>query len=247
MRCVQALLRQTIADQIEVVVIDNHSEDDSIGVLRNRLGIIPNVRIVEAPRNLGYGAGNNRGERLACGEFLLIVNPDNELEPWVLERMVQAMRGDSSIGILAPRLVYPDGTVRDSARAFPTFVDVFIKRTALRRLFPGRLRRYLQQGEQTPAMRDTDWVAGACFLIRRSLFRELSGFDERFFLFFEDTDLCRRCRQRGLRVVYFPEVTAFDRKRRLSGGGLLSLLVKSAGRAHLLSALKYFWKWRHAS
>jgi len=243
--CVQSLLRQSIADQSEVIVIDNHSQDDSIGVLRNRLSGMPSVRIVETSDNIGYGKGNNAGVSFAKGEFILITNPDNELEPDGLEKMIHTMQADDSIGILAPQLVFHDGSIRDSYRTFPSFLDVIAKRTFLRSIFARSVSRYLRSDEDPSTVTDTDWVVGACFLIRRSLFEELEGFDPRFFLFFEDTDLCRRCRQAGKRVVYFPSVRATDRKKRLSEGGVLSLVLKPAGRAHVASAFKYFWKWRN--
>lgn len=245
-KCVRALRAQTIADQIEIIVIDNHSDDDSIGRMRNQLFGIGGVRIVETPRNLGFGGGNNYGARYVTGEYLLIINPDTELEPRGIERMVAMLREDPTIGILAPKLEFPDGTIRDSYRTFPTIFDVVIKRTFFRRLFPQRLKRYLQHDVDPSLQRDTDWVVGACMFLRRSFYEQLKGFDERFFLFFEDTDLCRRCWDRGKCVVYCPEVHASDRKRRLSGGGFLPLLTTKTGRTHVVSAVKYFWKWRGA-
>jgi GT2 family glycosyltransferase len=93
-------------------------------------------------------------------------------------------------------------------------------------------------------MLEVDWIAGACFMMPRTLFLELGGFDPRFFLFFEDTDLCRRVKQRGKKVVFASSVHALDRKERLSGGGVLELFTKRTARIHLASAVKYFWKWR---
>jgi len=263
-KCVQALLAQTIlrlrsrsgpealqgrmagqvADRMEVIVVDNHSEDDSIGVLRNRLRHFPQVRVVESAVNRGYGRGNNFGASFARGEYLLIINPDNELPPDAVERFVRILEADPTIGILAPALVFGDGSVRDSARAFPTLFDVLVKRTALRRLFPRRMRRYLRADAPPAALADVDWVVGACLFLRLDFFRQLGGFDERFFLFFEDMDLCRRCRIAGKRVVYASSIVARDRKDRLSGEGVLSLLWKRTGRAHIASALRYFWKWK---
>lgn len=243
-KCVQALLGQTIASEIEILVIDNHSEDDSIGTLRVRFGNHPQVRLLESNRNRGYGAGNNYAARYASGEYLLIINPDNELEPTGLERMVQMFRQDPSMGILAPKLEYPDGRVRESARAFPTLFDVCIKRTFLQYIFHNRLRRYLQTDAPDIPVRDTDWVVGACLFFRKDFFDQLHGFDERFFLFFEDMDLCRRCRDAGKRVIFVSSIRARDRKQRLSGGGFFSLLLRKTGRIHIASAFKYFWKWR---
>lgn len=239
---------------MEILIVDNHSDDDSIGSLRNRVRReiekgtpgADRIRIVETPRNLGFGAGYNRGFRHARGQYVLLNNPAKILRPDAVERMIAAMERDPTIGILAPKLLYDDGTFRDSYRSFPTFLDVIIKRTALRRLFPRRMRRYLQWDRDPDVPGETDWVIGGCFLIRGDLLRQLGGFDERFFLFFEDTDLCRRCWERGKRVVYFPEAQGTDRKRRLSEGGVLALLTKKTARIHLVSALRYFWKWRWA-
>lgn len=242
-RCVQALQEQTIAKQCEILVIDNGSDDESIGVLRVRLKNMPNVRIIEHAINTGFGSGYNYGIAYARGTYLLINNPAKIIEKTGLERMVQAMEQDPSIGILGPRLLHEDGTARDSFRAFPRPLDVLVKRTFLRSWFPGSIRRYLQANADQQKIQETDWVIGGCLLMRRSFFEELKGFDDRFFLFFEDIDLCRRTWKAGKRVVYFPAVIATDRKRRLSEGGLWSLLTSKVGRTHIASALKYFGKW----
>ncbi|MFH0851305.1 MAG: glycosyltransferase family 2 protein, partial [Candidatus Peregrinibacteria bacterium] len=192
----------------------------------------------------GYGGGNNYAIRRARGEYIFIINPDNELPPNGLEQLVAALEADPSIGILAPKLAYPDGRVRESARAFPTLFDVLIKRTFLQYIFPNRLRRYLQTDAPDILVRDVDWVVGACLFFRRDFFDRLQGFDERFFLFFEDMDLCRRCHDAGGRVIFTSSIRARDRKQRLSGGGFFSLLLRKTGRIHIASALKYFWKWR---
>lgn len=254
-KCVDALRRQTIADRMEILVVDNHSGDDSIGYLRNRTrmsgkstaGTGPIIRVLESPYNVGYGQGNALGIAHARGTYLLIINPDNELEPRGMEQMIASMERDPTIGILAPKLIEEDGRTRASSRSFPTPWDVFIKRTFLRHLFPERMDRYLRQAEDTTGMRDVDWVAGACLLLRRDFYEQLGGFDPRFFLFFEDTDLCRRCWKAGKRVVYDPRVQATDRRHRLSEGGFFAIFTKKTVRIHLASALKYFWKWSTAT
>jgi len=241
--CARNLLQQSIAEQMEILIVDNHSDDDSIGFLRAQFANDPKVRIVETRKNLGFGGGYGEGARQARGEFLLINNPEKTIEESGVERMIQKMESDSTIGILAPKLVHNDGTVRYSARAFPTPLDVIAKRTTLGKIFPGHLRRYLDLGKSVNEERDTDWIAGGCLMMRRTFFEGLGGFDPRFFLFFEDIDLCRRCWQAGKRVVYFPSVTASDRKRRLSEGGVFSMIGSRVGRIHIASAVKYFLKW----
>lgn len=245
-RCAEQFVAQTMAGEIEILVIDNHSDDDSVGVLRNRLSKYPQVRIIETPRNNGFGYGYNTGARYATGEYLLINNPDKMMPNDGLELLITGMTSDTDIGILAPKLVHPDGTYRTSIRRFPHLIDILSRRSFLGSLFPGALRRYLMLDADMEQEQDVDWVVGGCFCIPRSLFEEIGGFDERFFLFFEDTDICRRVRHRGKRVVYTPKVACTDRKNRLSGQSFWDLFFKKTGRIHILSAFKYFRKWRSA-
>lgn len=243
--CVRNLQKQTLVKDMDIFVVDNHSQDDSIGTIRNNLKTMNNVKIVETHKNLGFGGGYGLGIRHAQGRYILINNPDKLLEPTGIEQMVKVMEADPNIGIIAPRLIHEeDGTVRSSARAFPRPLDVVIKRTALSRIFPHRVRRYLAESNDAH-MRDVDWVVGGCFMIRADLMNELNGFDPRFFLFFEDIDLCRRTWNAGKRVVYMPTVTATDRKRRFSEMPALQMPLNKVGRAHIASAIKYFWKWRN--
>jgi len=243
LRCVAALRAQTIADQLEIIVIENHSEDDSLGLLDNTLRGVPNVRIVETVGNHGYGHGYNTGMRYARGRYVLVNNPVKILPSDGIERFVARLESDPSIGLVAPQLRHPDGSLRFVARRYPRPIDLITKRTALGRWFPKRLRRYLNLDADPKQVRDVEWVACGCYMLPRSLFMDLRGFDERFFLFFEDTDLCRRVRLAGYRVVYDPTVSGNDRKRRLSEGGLGTLLFTRFGRAHIHSAFRYFAKW----
>jgi len=241
--CALSLLQQSVADKMEILVVDNHSEDDSIGVVRNRLSNKDNVRIIESSRNGGFGRGSNLGVKYTESEFILINNPDKRLEEDGVIKLVEKMKSDTGIGILAPQILHKDGTRRYSARSYPGPLDVVIKRTFLRHLFPKRLDRYLLLNKDPNQEQDVDWIVGGCFMIRSDLFRDLGGFDDRYFLFFEDTDLCRRCYLQGKRVVYYPQVKAYDRKNRLSEGGIWKLISTRVGRAHMASGIKYFLKW----
>jgi N-acetylglucosaminyl-diphospho-decaprenol L-rhamnosyltransferase len=241
--CVHALIDQGLGDDMEILVVDNHSNDESIGILHARLRDLPNVRILESKENAGFGRGYNIGLRQAKGTYVLLNNPSKILSKGSIEAMATLLKNDPSIGIVGPKLRHSDGSLRSSARALPSPVDVLIKRTFLRSLFPARIARYLQTKEHPDKMRDADWVIGGCLMMPRALMEDIGGFDPRFFLFFEDIDLCRECWKRGKRVVYFPMATALDRKRRLSEGGVFSLLGSMVGRAHIASGWKYFRKW----
>ncbi len=227
---------------MEIIAIDNHSNDESIGFMRAQLSSLHEVRIVEERQNLGYGRGNNAAAKLARGEYLLILNPDNVLPPDACEKMLAALTSDPKIGVVGPGLIYPDGSIRPSARRFPKPMDLLQKR-----LFPSAWHAAYDAERQrllSASAVDVDWLVGACLLLRTDLYKELGGFDERFFLFFEDIDLCRRIHNMGKSVMYMPDVQVLDRKGRLSGSSIFSLFTRKTTRIHLASALKYFWKWR---
>ena len=242
-KCVQALLDQNLGDDMEILVVDNHSDDESMGILHARIKGLPHVHIIESKENGGFGHGYNLGVKHARGKYLLLNNPSKIIMKGSIEIMANLLEKDPSIGIVGPKLLHNDGTLRSSARAFPSPIDVVIKRTLLRNFFQYRIDRYLQTREDPNIERDADWVIGGCLLIAKNLMETIGGFDKRFFLFFEDIDLCRACHAIGKRVVYFPQAEAMDRKRRLSDGGVFSLLTSKVGRAHIASGWKYFWKW----
>jgi len=239
--CAQALLNQSIANKIEILVTDNHSDDESMGFIRAHLDGKKSVRIIENRKNNGYGRGNNEAVTFAQGEYLLIINPDNTLPENALETMLQYLLDHPDAGIVGPALVYPDGTVRPSARSFPSIKDLFIKRLHPKKWHEDFEKKRKNQ-EQNDAI-DVDWMVGACLLMKTDLYRSLGGYDERFFLFFEDIDLCRRVKNMGKRIVYLPHVHVLDRKGRLSGSSIFSLLTRKTTRIHVASAIKYFWKW----
>jgi N-acetylglucosaminyl-diphospho-decaprenol L-rhamnosyltransferase len=243
-RCVKALQEQTLISQIEILVIDNHSDDDSIGILRTQLQRYRNVRFIETPSNDGFGSGYNMGVSYAVGEFVLVNNPDKVLEPDGIEKMVTHLQKNDEAGIVAPRLIHSDGTQRLSIRRYPHISDIVSRRSFFGNMFPSYLDGYLMKDTNLDEEQEVDWAIGGCFMMSRDLFQTLGGFDERFFLFFEDTDLCRRCHEVGKKVIYLPSVRASDRKNRLSGENFWDLLFKKTGRIHVSSAFKYFWKWK---
>lgn len=242
-QCVQEMLQQKANGEVEILVVDNHSDDDSIGILRAQLPKAPNIRIIETPRNKGFGSGYNTAARLARGTFLLVNNPTKRLEPDALQKMIDRMEADPTIGIIGPKMIHADGSRRLSMRRDPRPIDIIARRSVLGTLFPKALHRYLMLDSDADALQEVDWVVGGSFLMRRDLFLKLHGFDERFFLFFEDADLCRRCRALGKKVVYDPSPVARDKRRRLSGETFWDLLFSRTGRIHVISALRYFGKW----
>lgn len=232
----------------EVIFVDNRSDpkDESVGFLR-KAAKEGRITLIESPRNVGFGAGNNLGLKIAKGEYILIHNPDTTVEKDSLQRLVNYLAKHPEIGLLGPKLVYSNGDVQDSCRRFMTFTDLIIKRTPLKKINPWkkRLQRYLMLDFDHNKVQDVDLITGAMMLARKDfLWKKLSGFDERYFLFMEDFDLCQRTSRAGKKVVYYPEVSILHYHKRLSGGGFFGQFLKKTFWFHLVSSAKYFWRWR---
>ena len=243
--CVEALKRSKCDFPFEIIVVDNDSKDESLEYLK-QMDKEGEIRLVEAGGNLGYGRANNLGVKHAKGEYVLILNPDVSVETDTLQKMVDFMQKNHDVGILGPQLFFFNGQIQDSCRRFMRPFDLFIKRTPLKRLtyFKKRVDSYVMADFDHAKTHDVDLVTGACFMSPTKAFLHIGGFDDRYFLFMEDADLCRKMWVGGFRVVYFPTARALHYHKRLSGGNVFWLLTQKVFWIHLNSAFKYFWKWK---
>ncbi|HEY4929599.1 MAG TPA: glycosyltransferase family 2 protein [Acidimicrobiales bacterium] len=205
-RCVADLSACGLAG---VVVVDNGSTDGSLDLARRAA---PSVDVVVPGANLGYGAAANRGVAATTSELVLVCNPDLEIPVGAVKALVAALDADPGCALVGPLIRTPEGGRYPSARQFPSMIDA--AGHALLGIFApdNRFTRNYQRtdldaaGESTLAV---DWVSGACFLVRREAFEEVGGFDESYFMYAEEVDLCWRLARSGRRVAYAPsaEVT----------------------------------------
>ena len=186
---------------LDVVVVDNASPDDSADAVEREH---PWVTLVRAEENRGFAAGANLGARSTVGEWLLFLNSDARLTNHAITRLLVAAQSLQHAGAVGPRIEGPDGTERSVGRYYGPWRD-FVRAFYLYRLFPRwgvfedvHLRRL--PGETTPV----EWVSGACLLVRREVFEEIRGFDEAYFLYVEDMDLCYRLARAGRTNLYVP-------------------------------------------
>jgi GT2 family glycosyltransferase len=160
--------------------------------------------------------------------------------------MYEYFHAHPEIGVLGPKLLNPDGSLQYSCARFPNFFLPVIRRTAVGRYLPALIDRYLMRREGHNAIRAVDWLLGACLLVRRDeLFISDKLFDERFFMYFEDVDLCRRARQLGKEVVYYPQALVTHDHMRDSARlpWYQAVFTDKLAKAHLSSWWKYFKKW----
>ena len=194
----------------EVLVVDNASEDDSAAMVREKF---PGVALIENQENTGFGAGNNLAAPKTSGRYILFLNPDTVVMEGALAAMVAYADANPDIGILGPKLLNGDGSLQYSCRRFPNLATGFFRNTPLGRLLPKNrfASDYLMKDFDHAAPLDVDWVSGAALMLRRELFNQIGAFDEDFFMYCEDVDICLRAGKaqmpngKNWRVTYFPD------------------------------------------
>lgn len=205
-RCVDGLRAEGAS---ELVVVDNGSVDGSVDEVRRRF---PDVEVLVPGPNLGYGAAANRGVAATTEPLVLVCNSDLEVDPGALASLAAVLTGEAGCALVGPLIRNRDGTRYPSARRFPTLIDaaghallgIFVPDNRFTRSYH---RATVEPVDQGPEF--VDWVSGACFLVRRSVFEQMGGFDEAYFMYAEDVDLCWRMGRAGWTVAYLPtaEVT----------------------------------------
>ena len=210
---------RSIADEMsgrawEAVVVDNASIDGSAALVDE---FAPDVRLVRNNTNVGFARAVNQGIAASRAPLVLIMNPDCRLVAGAVTALRAVLDAHPDCAIVGPRILNPDGSLQGSARGDPDMLTgLFGRTTILRRLVPflGVARRNVVAEDAIRSGHESvivDWLSGACMLARRGALNTVHGFDGRFFLYWEDADLCRRLRARGLHVRYVPGATAIHR------------------------------------
>jgi N-acetylglucosaminyl-diphospho-decaprenol L-rhamnosyltransferase len=200
--CVRSVLADESAGEPEVVVVDNGSRDGSVASVTRAF---PSTRVVDAGVNLGYGAGANRGIAATAAPVVAVCNSDIEVRPGTGAAMLARFDLEPDLAALGPRIDNPDGTHYPSARSVPSTRDA-VGHALLGAIHPRNpfTRRYRQLDVDPGRPRDVEWLSGAAMWLRRSAIDSIGGWDEHYFMYGEDVDLCWRLRRLGWRVGYEP-------------------------------------------
>ncbi len=202
-KCLASLLSNDGRISMEIIVVDNNSSDGSVKKTATKF---LDVRLIENEQNLGFSKACNQGLEVATCDYVLFLNPDTTVPDRALEQCVAFMREHRDVGLLGCKLLNTDGSLQPSCADFPYLRNIFLDHMLRRQFFPETFRqKMLLRCWRHDRIREVDWVLGAFMLTRRSLMERLNGFDEDFFLYGEDLDLCYRIEKAGWRVVFFPE------------------------------------------
>lgn len=242
LKCLESIYRD-IGENISasIFVFDNASNDDVGRVFRQ----YPDVRLTVSRRNIGFARAVNACVAQGDSPYMLILNPDAVIQEGFFQTTLGYIEENQRVGVLGPRIYNEDFTVQGSARSFPSPVtSLFGRNSILTRMFPdNRITRknilYTDIREKTPVK--VDWVSGACMIVRRQAVYDVGMLDEKFFMYWEDADWCRRMGDKGWDVIYYPEASVIH----FVGGSSEKNLIKSVIEFH--KSVYYFYVKHHPS
>ena len=203
-QCLSAIYASTIIDDTEIIVIDNDSFDNSVNMITNEF---PRVKLNVNSENTGFSHAVNQGIAMSTGDLICLLNPDSIIKSDTLEILSHYLLSNPDTGVAGCKVLNPDGSFQlASRRSFPRPSVALPRILGLQKLFPNikMFAKYNQTDQDESAIQDTDAVSGSCMMFKKEIFDEVGEFDERFFLYFEDTDFCYRVKSKGYKVKYIP-------------------------------------------
>ncbi len=195
-RCLESIEKNRPSFPVEVIIVDNGSDDRTPEMIRERF---PSVKLIVNSDNRGFAAACNQGIAVAAGEYCFFLNPDTEVSPGAIETLAKTLDDTQNAAIVASKILNSDGAVQKSIERFPTLLSQLLRFFKLSRFSKEDLQFNYEGGVQ-----DVEQPMGAALMIRKFVLRELGNFDERFFIWFEEVDLCKRASDRGFRILYQP-------------------------------------------
>ncbi|MDD5626549.1 MAG: glycosyltransferase family 2 protein [Patescibacteria group bacterium] len=244
-QCLDSILKNNPGMERRILVIDNFSEDESFAMMQKDF---PEIKVLASQYNSGFGTAINWGINNApnTAKYLVFLNPDIIMRGNALEKMLEFMEKRPEVALIGPKLLNPDLSVQSSCRRFITPKLILYRRTFLGRFGFAKkaLQKFLMEDINHKKIQEVDWIFGACMMVRLAAIRDVGLMDERYFLYFEDMDWCRRFWEKGWKVYYYPEAEMIHYHRRDSAvESGFSALFNRAARIHIRSAVKYFIKY----
>lgn len=203
----QSLYETPCEVTFEVWVVDNNSTDGSLEMVARRF---PQVQLIANQVNRGFAAANNQALQESRGRYVLLLNPDAVLKPRALDIMVYFLDNHPEVGAVGPKLLKQDGTVQLSSKFFPTPKVAILKTLGIDRVFPEQptLKKHFLSPEAHEEVQEVESLQASCLMVRREMVDEVGPLDERFYMYCEDIDWCRRMREKGWKLYFLPEAQA---------------------------------------
>jgi len=243
--CINSILNNVKNIEYEIIVADSATEEVTEMMMREEF---PAVKFFPFAQNVGFKKLVNTGIESSLGDYFLILNGDILVKKNSVEKMLEYAKKDNTLGMIGPRLLNFNGTPQDSCFRFYKPITIMYRRTVLGRLPFARkhLEWFLMKDYNRKEPMDVDWLMGSAMLIPRKAFEKVGPMDERFFMYMEDVDWCRRFWENGYKVLYYPLVEMLHYHGKGSGknGFFYSIFFNKLTWIHINSAIKYFLKYR---
>ena len=229
----------------EVIVIENASGEELFDLQEQY-----NFNLIISNKNLGMGEGNNLGIREARARYILVLNPDTIINKEAIEILFNRLKSEAEIGLIGPKLIYPDKSLQYSCARFPNFFVPILRRTFLGEYFKKTRDSFMMTGFDHNNSAEVDWLMGSCLMFKKSWELENGKvyqprFDSRYFMYFEDIDLCREIKKNDKKVIYEPSAVIIHDHARESAKNpwYIALFKDKITWIHISSWFKYFLKW----
>lgn len=232
--CLNSILEKVQCTNYEVIIVDNSSVDDSVEIIQNNF---PMFKLICSKNNLGFGKANNLAVKQSRGEYLLFLNTDTILTENTLKILSEYLKENEDVAVIGSRITFQDGSYQLSCGNLPNLVvELFDK---IRYTLDNKWHSLFSNlhDRKYSKVQEVGWLTGACLMMRRDVFEQIGGFDENFFMYFEDKDICKRVKELGYKVVYYPKTTIIH----LLGGSSHGI-KKSVNKHYRDSQLYYYQK-----
>jgi N-acetylglucosaminyl-diphospho-decaprenol L-rhamnosyltransferase len=200
-QCLDSVYANPPQCNFDVWVVDNSSSDDSVSMVKS---CFPGIHLIENRKNVGFAAANNQALQQCQGTYILLLNPDTIVKQNVFDRLLSYMKDNPQVGGTGPRLLNGDGSFQLSCYPFPSVSREFWRLFYLDKIIPYGIYDSQKWNQNTP--RDVDSIQGACLLVRKEALSQVGTFDESFFLYSEEIDLCYRIKKGGWQLAWIPDV-----------------------------------------
>lgn len=201
-QCIRSI-KEHCSGEYEIILVDNGSSDSDTGKIRAKF---PEVKLIVNEKNEGFGKANNLGSKIANGEILLLLNNDTIVTSDFIGIISGMFSANEKVGAIGPMLLNGDKTLQLSWSALPSFFNEFVTKMESDFFYNnnGFIKKNTERKYQL--QRYVDFITAAALFVRKDIYEQLGGFDEKFFMYFEDSDLCLRIKEAGMKILYYPEI-----------------------------------------
>jgi len=242
--CIKSIKENIKNIKYEIIVVDSEANSQTKDFIKEKW---EDINFIQFKKNPGYSKIVNKGIKKAIGNYILIINADIIVLENSIPEMLKFMKENPSVGMVGPQLLDFTNNIQVSCFSNPSLKTILVRRTFLGKTKQGKqvIKEFTMSDWDKKTIKEVDWIQGSAIMIRKEALKKIGLLDERFFMYFEDADWCRRFWKEGYKVIYLPSAKMAHYYHRASKkwGAVLDLFLNKYARTHIISAFKYFFKY----